>query len=216
MKRVFNAVLRRSNIIPDPSVRSVVSRFAAAGVYGVVGTMSLSALGFDCSPLMATLGVTGATIGFASKDVGANLVAGIALAVQRPFQTGSRLRVGTGVVGEVHHWDLRYLYLRGDDGELIFVPNSIVFSNVIAIENPPEDCFAHDPLAPQEAIKAKTLVEKWMRKPPPVTSADKVKAKEREETERKEKAEKEKAEKEKAEKEKADKEKAAKTAAPKK
>ena len=139
MKRIYNRILSKSGM-SDPSTRSLVSRVLATSTYGVIVFSTMGTLGVDTSPLLATLGVTGATIGFACKDIGANAVAGVSLAWQKPFSHGSYVSIGIGgskVSGVVDHWDMRYLYLRGEGGELIHVPNSIVFNTVITIEDRP-------------------------------------------------------------------------------
>jgi small-conductance mechanosensitive channel len=136
LRRVFSRVFEKTGAISDPTARGLVSRIASTGVWGIVGFTTLGTLGIDTSPALATLGVTGATVGFACKDIGANLAAGAALAFQRPFAHGTRVRVGTastGIEGVVDHWDMRYLYLKAEDGSIIHIPNTTVFTSILTI-----------------------------------------------------------------------------------
>ena len=143
MKRVYSSVLSRTMLVADPATRSLVSRILATSTYAVGGFVALGTCGVDTSPIIAAMGISGATIGFACKDVGANMVAGLNLAASRPFEHGRTISVGA-FKGIVDHWDTRYLYLRGPKGELIHVPNAVVFTSVITVHDPPATAFARD------------------------------------------------------------------------
>lgn len=139
MKRIFDGFFRRTGIISDPSQRNVISRVASVLANGAVVFTLMGTVGIDTSPILAAAGITGATIGFACRDYGANIVAGIALVGQPCFRTGKRVAIGVGanrVCGVIDHWDIRYLYLKGDHGELIQVPNNFVLNSVITLDKP--------------------------------------------------------------------------------
>jgi len=124
----------------DEVVREISSRVAAIGTWGLVILGGLGTAGIDTSPLLTGLGVGGAALGFAAKEIGANFMAGVLMAVNRNrnFGHGQRLKVGLGsnsVEGIVTGWDLRYLTLLDDKGQRVLVPNSFVFGAVITVEN---------------------------------------------------------------------------------
>lgn len=144
MKRIYASLLRSSTLVPDQATRSLVSRIMATSTYALGTYVALGTLGFDTSPIMAAMGVTGATVGFACKDIGANMAAGLSLAAQRPFQYGSHITIGKDYTGVVDHWDMRYLYLRGNNNTLLHVPNAIVFTQVIVVHDPPQELFERD------------------------------------------------------------------------
>jgi small-conductance mechanosensitive channel len=137
LRRVFSSVLERTGAVRDPAARSLVSRMASTGVWGLVAFTAAGTCGIDTAPLIGTLGVTGATVGFACKDIGANVAAGIMLAWQRPFVFGARITVGTGrnaVEGIVDHWDMRYLYLRCPRTDAMHhIPNTTVYTSVLTL-----------------------------------------------------------------------------------
>lgn len=140
MKRFFNTLYEGTGIIKDPGQRSIASRVTALAAEGVLIFTALGTLGVDTSPLIAAAGVTGATIGFACKDFGANFVASIALSGQRTLRTGNKVSVGGGatvVTGTVMDWDTRYLYLRGEDKSIICVPNNVVLNSVVVWKDSP-------------------------------------------------------------------------------
>ena len=137
---VFNKIYDKTGLIPDDAVRDITSRLSATTTWGVLIAVALGTAGVDTSPLLTGLGVGGAALGFAAKDIGANFMAGVLLAFNgnRNFGHGQRLRVGLGAnsaEGIVTGWDLRHLTLLNDKGERVLIPNSMVFSSVITVEN---------------------------------------------------------------------------------
>lgn len=144
MKRFYNNVLSRTSVIPDASTRGLLARIMAATTYAVGGVVFLGTIGIDTAPLLAAVGVSGATLGFAAKDIGANSVAAMTLAAKRPFEHGTKLSVGNLYKGTIDHWDLQYLYLRGEKNELILIPNSVAFTSVLTIHNPSNHVFDWD------------------------------------------------------------------------
>ncbi|KAK7194072.1 Mechanosensitive ion channel [Novymonas esmeraldas] len=134
MKRFFNKLYESTGLVRDPGQRSIASRVTALAVEGVLVFTALGTLGVDTSPLIAAAGVTGATIGFACKDFGANFVASIALSGQRALRTGNKVSIGVGatmVSGTVVDWDTRYIYLRNDEKAVVCVPNNVVLNSVV-------------------------------------------------------------------------------------
>ncbi|KAG5464424.1 hypothetical protein LSCM1_00610 [Leishmania martiniquensis] len=134
MKRLFNSIYESTGIVKDPGQRSIASRVTALAVEGILAFTVLGTLGVDTSPLVTAAGVTGATIGFACKDFGANFAASIALSGQRALRTGNDVSIGSGasmVSGTVVDRDTRYIYLRNEEEALVCVPNNIVLNSVV-------------------------------------------------------------------------------------
>lgn len=96
-------------------------------IVGVI--LILQDFGVNPAALVATLGVVGLAAGLAMQDVLKNVFAGIYLLIERPIRPGERIQVRTfeGVVVTI---DLRTTTLRAD-GELIYVPNAILFAEVL-------------------------------------------------------------------------------------
>lgn len=104
--------------------------FLAFGLVTALGT-----LGVNTSALVASLGLTGLTIGFALKDIAASLMAGLLLLIYRPFRRGDRVKV-TDCEGVVIQVDLRYTHLDAEDRRYL-VPNSIVLTNAVTVHKAP-------------------------------------------------------------------------------
>ena len=95
--------LLRSNIITDEDLARLMSKIAAITIYTFVGMTALGTFGVDTKPLLAGLGITGFTIGFALREVATNFISGIFLVVSKPFVRGCRIQIhgsGGGIEGK--------------------------------------------------------------------------------------------------------------------
>jgi small-conductance mechanosensitive channel len=90
----------------------------------------LHQLGFQLSVLLGAAGVLSVAIGFASQTSASNLVSGLFLIFEQPFQIGDVIQVG-GTVGEVLSIDLLSVKLRTFDNIFVRLPNeSLIKSEV--------------------------------------------------------------------------------------
>jgi MscS family membrane protein len=76
---------------------------------------------------LAVLGSAALAIGLGLQDLIKNLVGGLVIVADVPFQTGDRLRVGEAY-GEVVHIGLRSTKLRTANGMLVAIPNSDILT----------------------------------------------------------------------------------------
>ncbi len=93
----------------------------------------MAELGFKISTLLGAAGVLGVAIGFASQTSLSNLISGIFLIWERPFEIGDVINIGdvTGIVEEI---DLLSAKIRKFDNTLVRIPNETLiktsFTNV--------------------------------------------------------------------------------------
>lgn len=97
----------------------------------IIGIMiGLSQLGFDIAPVLTGFGIAGVIIGFALQDTLSNFAAGMMLLIYRPFDVGDFVYAG-GVDGKVSHMSLVNTTIRTFDNQIIIVPNSKIWGDVI-------------------------------------------------------------------------------------
>lgn len=108
----------------------MLSRAAGYAVLLAGVLIALSVNRVPVSAFVAGLGLIGAALGLALKDIVANTVAGLVLLLQRPYSIGDTISV-SGIEGVVRDLRVRDTLLEADDGRLVFVPNQTVFSAVI-------------------------------------------------------------------------------------
>ena len=97
--------------------------------------VGLDTLGFNVAGLMAAGGIGGLAIGFASKDMLANLFGGLTVFIDRPFGIGDWIIIKTnGIEGVVEHIGWRQTTIRKFDKRPVYVPNAIF--TTASVENP--------------------------------------------------------------------------------
>jgi len=95
-------------------------------LFGIL--LALQILGYTAvaTSVLATGGVAAVVLGFAFKEIGENMLAGIFLAFSRSFDVGDLIESG-GLRGVVRAIDLRATHIRTADGCDIFVPSSQIY-----------------------------------------------------------------------------------------
>jgi small conductance mechanosensitive channel len=81
--------------------------------------------------VLASTAVLGIIIGFAGRQVIANLVSGVLLAITQPIRIGDLVSIGDEVHGRVTDIALTYTSVDAGDGSLIVVPNEKVTTEVV-------------------------------------------------------------------------------------
>ncbi|MDT8357909.1 MAG: mechanosensitive ion channel [Methanomicrobiaceae archaeon] len=84
--------------------------------------------------ILAFSGLFGAAIGFGLRDVFADLVGGLIISFERPYQIGDKITFG-GYYGEVVDIGLRATRLVTPDDNMVSVPNYFVFTKSSASAN---------------------------------------------------------------------------------
>jgi len=142
VSRGIEKMILTSKITKDIDLARFLGKAAAISIYSLAGITVLGTLGVDTNPLLAGVGVTGFTIGFALKEIATNFLSGVMLVFNKPFQKGQYLRVlgptsGQSLEGIVESIDARYVLLKNKDKGIIMVPSVVVYTNPIAVMNPP-------------------------------------------------------------------------------
>ena len=85
-------------------------------------------LGFKMSALLGAAGIASIAIGFASQTSVSNIISGLFLISEQPFQVGDLIKINdsTGVVLSI---DLLSIKLRTFDNQLIRIPNESIIKN---------------------------------------------------------------------------------------
>ncbi len=117
-----------------PNVSTLLKDFLGKVFFWVtiaIGLMVvLSMLGIDVTPMLALLGGASFIIAFAMQDTLSNLAAGLMIMINRPFDVGDYVDIG-GVGGTVQTVSIVSTTVTTPDNQVIVVPNSNVWGNVI-------------------------------------------------------------------------------------
>ncbi len=128
LKRTFKRIITKR--ATDPLLALFIGRIVlwAFIIIGFVSGLKVIGLGDVAGGLLAGAGVGAFIIGFAFKDIGENLLAGVMLAFSRPFRVGDTVETN-GVIGKVLALDLRNTQLKTFDGKDVYIPNSSIIKN---------------------------------------------------------------------------------------
>jgi small-conductance mechanosensitive channel len=126
--------------------------FITLGFLGLTGTVT---------SLLAGAGIIGLALAFAFQDIIENLIAGIAMGIRKPFQTGDVVETDK-VFGTVKTINLHNTLVETFFGQIAIIPNKILFRNILTnhtstgvrrIEVPVGISYADDPEKAGSVIK---------------------------------------------------------------
>ena len=120
----------------DDVIFDLLNRFAGVIIYVVAVILALDLLGINVMPFVAGAGVLGLAIGFAAKDTLSNLIAGVLLIIDRPFEIGDRIEVwtapaGSATWGDVIDIGIRATKIKTTDNIVIIIPNNEIMKRDI-------------------------------------------------------------------------------------
>jgi len=105
-----------------------VFRYAASVlITAITAMLVLTELGISIAPILATAGVLGLAVGFGAQSLVKDYFGGLFLLLEDQIRHGDVVAVG-GKSGIVEEITLRYVRLRGYDGNVHFVPNGQIDS----------------------------------------------------------------------------------------
>ncbi len=102
-------------------------------VYGgasLLTLMFLHEMGFQLTALFGAAGVAGVAVGFAAQTSLSNLISGLFLIAEKPFEVGDVIEIDR-TTGIVHSIDLLSLKLRTFDNRYIRIPNETLVKSQV-------------------------------------------------------------------------------------
>lgn len=119
----------------DRTTLTAMSNLAKISVVITGVLVAMQSMGYSISGVLALGGVGGIAIGFAAKDMLANLFGSLIIFLDRPFKIGDWIRSpDRQIEGVVEHIGWRMTVIRTFSKNPVYVPNAVFAT--IAIENP--------------------------------------------------------------------------------
>jgi small-conductance mechanosensitive channel len=136
MAYLENKIADKTKTKVDDIIFDLLRKFAGAVIYATAVILALDILGVNVMPFVAGAGVAGIAIGFAAKDTLSNLIAGVLLIIDRPFEIGDRIEVwsapaGSATWGDVIDIGLRATKIKTTDNIVIIIPNNEIMKRDI-------------------------------------------------------------------------------------
>ena len=111
----------------------VQTGYVAAWATGILLACILAFPNVGVADLIALLGLGSVAIGFAFQDIFKNFLSGVLLLLQEPFSLRDEIVV-EGFEGTVEEIALRATSIRTYTGEIVVVPNSVVFTSPVRVK----------------------------------------------------------------------------------
>lgn len=115
----------------DPTLAPMLQAMGTWAVRALVFIAALSEVGIATASVLAVLGAAGLAIGLALQGTLQNIAAGIMLLMLRPFRTGDVIEGSGAAAGIVREVGLFTTRIERSDGNAVFVPNSLIWSNPV-------------------------------------------------------------------------------------
>ena len=129
VRRPLLATLKKMDI--QEALRDLlVDRLCRYAVMLVGVVMAADQLGINVGAALAGLGVAGIAIGFAAQDSVANMIAGILIFADKPFQVGDWIET-EGQYGKVSEITLRTTRIRTSLNTYVVVPNKRIIDQIL-------------------------------------------------------------------------------------
>jgi small-conductance mechanosensitive channel len=131
-----NRIVKKTETKVDNVIFDLLTRFVGVIIYVVAIILALDLLGVNVMPFIAGAGVLGIAIGFAAKDTLSNLIAGVLLIIDRPFEIGDRIEVwtapsGSSTWGDIIDIGIRATKIKTTDNIVIIIPNNEIMKRDI-------------------------------------------------------------------------------------
>ncbi|WP_017023992.1 mechanosensitive ion channel family protein [Vibrio rumoiensis] len=134
VSKTVQALLKKAVKAPHLKLSNLMQQFILSMsvkiIFCIALLIALAQIGLDLTPVIAGLGVAGIIIGFALQDTLSNFASGMMLLIYRPFDEGDWVNAGS-VEGTVSHVSLVNTTIRTFDNEVLLVPNSKIWTEVI-------------------------------------------------------------------------------------
>ncbi len=175
-------VSKKTKTFIDDVIIDLAKKFSAVIIYTAGIILAMDVIGMNVMPFVAGAGVAGIAIGFAAKDTLSNLIAGILLIIDRPFEIGDRIEVwsapaNSSTWGDVIDIGLRATKIRTTDNIIIVIPNNqIMTRDIINYTTITDEIRVRIPIGiayDADVKKAKDIITKislelpWVLKDPP-------------------------------------------------
>ncbi|MFT4068717.1 mechanosensitive ion channel family protein [Paraburkholderia sp.] len=126
---MFAKALARTHA--DPTLAPILATMGTWGVRVLVFIAALGEVGIATASVLAVLGAAGLAIGLALQGTLQNIAAGMMLLLLRPFRVGDVIEGSGAAAGIVREVGLFTTRIERGDGNLVFVPNSQIWSNPV-------------------------------------------------------------------------------------
>lgn len=109
---------------------SIISKVIKVVIYIIATFMIIADLGYDLSGLITGLGLSSVVIALAAQELAGNLISGVAIITDKPFEIGDYIQVGSNA-GTVQEIKFRSTKIRTAENAVVTIQNSKIVSESV-------------------------------------------------------------------------------------
>lgn len=128
--KIMKKVGKSERLSENKITIGVVSKIIKAIVYIIAGFMIIADLGYDLSGLITGLGLSSVVIALAAQELVENLLSGMAIVSDKPFELGDYVRIGD-YEGTVIDIKFRSTKIRMTDNTIVTIQNAKIVSGAV-------------------------------------------------------------------------------------
>ena len=112
---------------------ALLGNLLSVGIVALAVAVILPLFGVSWTTLLTVVGAIGLAVSLAFQDLLRNFIAGVYLLIERPFTLGDKIQIQTDppITGTIQTIELRITNVRTEDGLLMVVPNSTLFTTPV-------------------------------------------------------------------------------------
>lgn len=128
--KLMKTVGKNEKIAENKTALNTISKIIKVILYIIAGFMIVADFGYDLSGLITGLGLSSVVIALAAQELVGNLISGMAIASDKPFQVGDYITVGT-FAGTVVDIKFRCTKIRTAENTIVTIQNSRIISEYV-------------------------------------------------------------------------------------
>ena len=125
VRQAFGSKERRDQ--RSSTISAVLNTVTSVIIWGTAILMSLTVVGVNIAPLLASAGIAGVALGFGAQTLVKDYISGIFLIVEDQYGIGDEVEIGT-VRGRVEGVALRTTRIRDEAGVLWYIRNGEILN----------------------------------------------------------------------------------------
>lgn len=129
--KIFEKIMSKNKM--DITLQSFIKSAISISLKIMLLITTASMAGIQMTSFVALLGAAGLAIGLAFQGTLSNFASGVLILIFRPFNIGDTIE-SQGNRGVVKEIQVLYTAIVTDDRRKIIMPNSTVYSNIIAVD----------------------------------------------------------------------------------
>ncbi len=128
--KIIRKIEKNQKLSENKVTISIMSKVITVLIYVIAGFMIIADLGYDLSGLITGLGLSSVFIALAAQELVGNLISGMAIISDKPFEIGDYIQVGE-YAGTVEDIRFRSTKIRTAENTVITIQNSKIVSEYV-------------------------------------------------------------------------------------